>query len=364
MWKIEQCQFHPELNLIVGKNASGKTRIVNTINNLGGLLSGGRIGSGNWEIVFQKDQKTEIQYSLSIENYQVLKETFIENEQIRLERDSSGKGTIWAEKLQQKIEFQIETHELAAVKKCDSIQHPFLSALSQWSSFLRTYRFATDFGRNTMAIIVNSTGTETREEDFDKDPDKIIALYNDAIKQWGSRFFEEIKKDMQFLNYNLKEITIESVGKIQAPPASLYAFHIQEEDLEYKIPQREISQGMFRALALIIHLNYLQFSSSAQSCILIDDIGEGLDFERSSRLIKLILKKFSSKDNVSPVQIFMTSNDRFVMNAIPLDYWLLIDRIPGGMNIFSKKNSPEMFEEFEFTGLNNFDFLASEYFKG
>ncbi len=364
MWKIEQCLFHPELNLIVGMNASGKTRIVNTINNLGGLLSGRRIGSGNWEIVFQKDQKTEIQYSLSIENYQVLKETFIENEQIRLERDSSGKGTIWAEKLQQKIEFQIETRELAAVKKCDSIQHPFLSALSQWSSFLRTYRFATDFGRNTMAIIVTSTGTETREEDFDKDPDKIIALYNDAIKQWGYRFFEEIKKDMQFLNYNLKEITIESVGKIQAPPASLYAFHIQEEDLEYKIPQREISQGMFRALALIIHLNYLQFSSSAQSCILIDDIGEGLDFERSSRLIKLIFKKFFSKDNSSPVQIFMTSNDRFVMNAIPLDYWLLIDRIPGGMNIFSKKNSPEMFEEFEFTGLNNFDFLASEYFKG
>lgn len=40
---------------------------------------------------------------------------------------------------------------------------------------------------------------------------------------------------------------------------------------------------MYRALAVIIHLNYLLLAKKT-SCILIDDIGEGLDFERSTAL--------------------------------------------------------------------------------
>lgn len=169
---------------------------------------------------------------------------------------------------------------------------------------------------------------------------------------------------MGFIGYDLEWISVESVKQVKKHiQENAQSLHIKESDLNFKIPQHEISQGMFRALSLIIHLNYLKLSSSSQCCVLIDDIGEGLDFARSSKLIQLILEKFSLQDT-RYVQIIMTSNDRFVMNGIPLEYWLLIERMPKTMKFFSKRNSPEIFEEFEFTGLNNFDFLASEYFKG
>jgi ABC-type lipoprotein export system ATPase subunit len=51
------------------------------------------------------------------------------------------------------------------------------------------------------------------------------------------------------------------------------------------------------------------------TCVLIDDIGEGLDYERSSNLIKLLLKKMKKES----IQLIMSTNDRFVMNNIPYD---------------------------------------------
>jgi len=55
---------------------------------------------------------------------------------------------------------------------------------------------------------------------------------------------------------------------------------------------------------------------------LIDDIGEGLDYERSKKLIDLIIQKAKKY----AVQLIMTTNDRFVINKTPLEYWLVIKR--------------------------------------
>ena len=372
-WKIDSCLFHPALNLIVGKNASGKTRIINTISNLAALLSSNktpRFSSGNWEIVLQSN-RDEIKYLLRIEDFQVIEEKFYKNNELLLERDASGKGKIFAEEVGKKISFQISSSEIATLKKSDSLQHPFLADLTDWANGLRTYHFASDFGKTTLAILMKrpSSGdlSQTATEQPDKSPDQIVALYNEGKKKFGEEYIAHIKEDMAFIGYKLEDISVEPVKEIQSPPLlqdALQGIHITESDLKFKIPQHEISQGMFRAFALLAHLNYLKLCPDPQSCILIDDIGEGLDFDRSTKLIRLIVEKFSpDAPNSKKVQIIMTSNDRFVMNGIPLDYWLLLERIAGGVKIISKTNSPEIFKEFEFTGLNNFDFLASEYFK-
>jgi hypothetical protein len=91
---------------------------------------------------------------------------------------------------------------------------------------------------------------------------------------------------------------------------------------------------------------------------LIDDIGEGLDNDRSNSLIELIIEKI--KD--SSVQVIMTTNDRFVMNKVPLEYWSVIQRIPKKSLFYNYQNSKSTFEEFKRTGLNNFDFLSYEYY--
>lgn len=118
-----------------------------------------------------------------------------------------------------------------------------------------------------------------------------------------------------------------------------------------------------RVISLIIQLNYLEFNISEKSriTILIDDIGEGLDFERSSNLIKLLIKKAKKLSN--KIQLIMTTNDRFVMNSVPLDYWIVVDKELDRINFYSKETNREEFDNFELIGLNNFDFFSGEYYK-
>ena len=122
---------------------------------------------------------------------------------------------------------------------------------------------------------------------------------------------------------------------------------VQENDLSFKTTQFNMSQGMFRALALVIHVNYLSLSKK-RATILIDDIGEGLDFERSSKLISLLCEKAKKSD----FHLVMTTNDRFVMNKIPLEYWSIIYREGDAVKIVNSKNSKKLFKEFEYIGLN------------
>ena len=115
---------------------------------------------------------------------------------------------------------------------------------------------------------------------------------------------------------------------------------------------------MFRALALVVHLNICAFSKKKQ-VILVDDIGEDLDYERATAIINLLISKAKTYD----LQLIMTSNDRFVMNQVLLEYWSVLKRKGGIVKLFNSQNSPKQFNDFKYLGLNNFDFFASDLFE-
>jgi hypothetical protein len=117
-----------------------------------------------------------------------------------------------------------------------------------------------------------------------------------------------------------------------------------------------MSQGMFRAFSILIQVNYSQMSKKA-TCILIDDIGEGLDFERSCLLIDVLRKKADEPK----IQLIMSTNDRFVMNNVPLEEWSVLLRHGGRVQVRNYNNSKDVFDEFKFTGLSNFSFLELDF---
>ncbi len=113
---------------------------------------------------------------------------------------------------------------------------------------------------------------------------------------------------------------------------------------------------MFAALSIIIHVDY-RIMSMKPSCFIIDDIGEGLDYERSCSLIELLIEKSTGNQ----FQLIMSTNDRFVMNSVALDMWTVLRRdgcVVKGLNVL---NSKSKFDEFKYTGLNNFDLFATDY---
>jgi len=364
-WQIQGCQLG-NINLIVGKNATGKSKIINSINSLGSLLFGNEIIRPShkfreWEVIFDSDKSIK-KYTLIIENGQVTKEEFTINSKTYLSRGQSGEGTIWAEELEKNIKFQTPSGEVAAVKRRDSIQHPFFEDLYTWASSLRYYQFGTALGKNSMARFPE--GKDIRELTDFKDADFVIGIFKIGQEDLGQQFIDAIKTDMKAIGYNISEIGLQKPSNLfnekdQVPfflEESQYLY-VKENDLNSKTEQIDMSQGMFRALSLIIQINY-SLLASKPSCILIDDIGEGLDYERSSAMIKVLIEKAKT----GLVQLIMTTNDRFIMNGVPLEYWSVIERKPGVAKIHNIENSKNIFDEFKFTGLNNFDFFATNFY--
>ncbi len=353
-----------ERNLIVGKNASGKTRTLNIISALASYLAGVRplALSGNFDATFSHEQKV-LMYHLKYEDSQIVEEKFSLGNKILLNRGHGGEGVIWAEDIEggKDIRFQTPPSELAAVARRDTIQHKFLEPLYAWGSSLRHYHFGSSLGQDHLAVF---SGKADRKID-DRDEKAVVALYREAEKDFGDGFKQGVINDMREIDYNIEEIgirppvSIRLVPGLPGLPGEMVGLYVKEKDLPGITDQHSMSQGMFRALSIAIQVNYSQMAKKS-TCILIDDIGEGLDFDRSCRLIDLLRKKAQE----SNIQLILATNDRFVMNRVPLEEWSVIQRQRNHVMVRNYENSKELFEEFKFTGLSNFSFLEMDFVSG
>lgn len=354
-WSLFHTNFG-QINLMVGKNASGKTRTVHIISNLARLLSGKikpTFLSSDYSVIFRNDDNKEIKYRLVISDRKVEKEELIVDGKKLLNRNKGGKGYIYTTQFRKPIKFQTPDTELTSSTRRDSLQHPFFESLYNWSSNINLYLFGTPLGQDTVLLPSDDKSNDPKARELEG----VIRIYKIGEEKFGTNFKKQVIKDMASVGYKLEAINVGRPTNITSS-LDLLSLVIKEEGIDAPINQTEISQGMFRALSLIIQINYYSFLDKS-SCIVIDDIGEGLDFDRSTKLIQLII----SKAEKSKVQLIMSTNDRFVMNNVPLKYWSIIQRKDQGSKIYNYQNSKKVFDEFEFTGLNNFDFYSKKFFE-
>jgi ABC-type cobalamin/Fe3+-siderophores transport system ATPase subunit len=358
-WILEEFLLM-DTNLIVGKNASGKTRTLHIIRALANMLSGGPVSTlsgGRYDAEFIQDDGTRFAYKLTYGPSGVTMEEFSINEDVKLSRKKGGEGEIWAEDINDgtKIRFQTPISELAAVARRDTIQHSYLENLFNWGNSLRHFYFGSDLGKGHFALLSNQ-----KFKKIDKgDAKEVVSLLIQAEKEFKGKFKKHIIQDMIKLGYEIEEIGVQPPVSIRIEaniPGELVCLYVKEKDLLGITDQHSMSQGMFRALSLLIHVNYVQLKGKT-TCILIDDIGEGLDFDRSCRLIDLLRKKTKT----SKIQLVLSTNDRYVMNRVPLKEWSVLQRQGNFVRVLNIENSKDLFEEFKFTGMSNFSFLEMDF---
>ena len=357
-WALDNFSLEA-INLVVGKNATGKTRSLNLISNLAQILSGRKKPSelitGNFDVLFEHGDCV-LSYVLHIQDHKVVSEIFKENENVRLARGEGGKGEIYHAKEQRMLDFQTPDHEAAAVARRDSIQHDFLRPLSEWGAGVRHYAFGEAMGRNNIAVL-----SDTANPPDPSNAEQVIGLFRKADKHYPGTFKKKVMQLMQEVGYDLEDIRVESLSSFPLLPNAFMTgtpvvLVVKERSLSAPTEQFAISQGMFRALSVIINIQYA-INEDTPSCVVIDDIGEGLDFDRSCRLIEII--RSSSID--SNIQLIMSTNDKFVMNNVPMSEWSVLVRNGGRISVRNEHNSKQLFDAFKYTGLNNFDFLALDF---
>lgn len=346
------------VNLVVGKNASGKTWALNAIVALAGLVAGerraDRTASVKYDAVFDQDG-ARVQYTLSMMEGAVAAERILKDGDRLMSRGPDGVGKIRAEELNPKeMSFQSPPNEVAAFARRDLIQHPFLEPLFLWGSSLLHYRFGTPLGRDRFAVMM-----QQGESAFNpKDTEAPVVIFHRGQSQFGDDYVAAIVNDMRDIGYDIENIELGGLiptGVMPTTPGEFVQLLTKEKTIAAPTQQRVMSQGMFRALSLLIHVNYARLAIKP-TCFIIDDIGEGLDYERSCALIDVLMTKASA----GGVQLIMSTNDRFVMNNVPLEYWSVLGRTGKVCHVYNHENT-SAFKKFKFTGLNNFDFLATDY---
>ncbi len=349
-----------QINLIVGTNATGKSRTINAINNLARMLfpeAKTRAVFAEYDVLFDSDGH-RLRYVVEVNQGKVIREEFYRDEEQLLQRGPSGEGEIFAEAEKKKIPFKPPESDLAAVFRRDSLQHSFLEPLHDWASSVRHYEFGSSLGKDRFAVF-----TKDGPEPDERDANQVVGVFAKAHKLFGNTFVGSLNQDMKRMGYDVDaiEMCIPELLTILPPrlPGAVQGIGVRERVIGGIIDQFEMSQGMFRALSILIQVNYAAMAHRSY-CILIDDIGEGLDFERSTRLIELLREKALE----SSFQLIMATNDRFVMDHVPLEEWSVLQRHGGHVRVLNYGNSPELFEDFKFTGLSNFSFLETDFAKG
>ena len=356
-WRLSPTDL-ANINLVVGKNASGKSRFLAVVNSLAMVLSGRKrdpFSSANFKAGFKSEHN--YQYDLHMEDAEIQSETLDVDGDRMFDRGQDGSGKIKMDAIGESLDFKVPSSSIVAVARRDEIQHPWLEPLHEWGSSVCLYHFGAEFGRRTAVIV-------TDEED-EKQPDplnenQVLQLFMAGLRDYGDKFKQSVIADMESLGYDIEDVEagIDPNVQINQPVFSHPHFLlVKEKGIPGLVNQLNMSQGMYRALALMIHLVFNQMAD-LKSLILIDDIGEGLDFERASSLISLVIEK--AKKHF--LQTIMTTNDRFVMNAVPLEYWSIAYREGNVVRLITQRSSPEVFEKFKSVGLSNFDFFSREMF--
>ncbi len=343
------------VNLIVGMNASGKTRTLNVLNGVAGFVSGQRsLSSMKCNAVFA-DGESLMRYTVRIDDTRIVRERLTRDGETLLRRSATGRGKIKAVRLKEPIDFKIPQNQSVVVAKRDEAQHPFLEPMRAWAESVIYLRCGTDMGRNSYAM----TGEgPTLPNVISPDSNMPSSTFLSGLNKFGKRkFMFPIRRAMKSVGYPLSDISVGPSSSLTANLGRMLGLRVKERDLKCETDQHSMSAGMFGALATFTQVQYALLVNPS-SWILIDDIGEGLDYERASAVISLLRQKTLE----SGATLVMATNNRFVMNDVPLDEWQIIQRKGSTVRFFNQKNSPKAFSEFEYTGLSNFDFFRTGWY--
>jgi len=357
-WLIDNVSLG-EINLMVGKNSSGKTRTLNALSDLVNMLMGkGTTATGpvSYDLLFMNDD-IFMKYELAFDLETIHLERLYVNEELVMERGEDGKGTVKYEATPGSIflNFEIPHDQLACYAKRDRLQHPFIEIIHGWAISLRRFNFSGDLGKTRYAL---KSSFESKEVDWTDTTASLVPAISVAEEEY-KQFHELVLRDMQQIGYELEDFGIIHFSeRFGGSSQDRYAVFTTEKGLEKQVTQRDMSQGMFRAFSVLVQVNYYILCGQ-KGFVIIDDIGEGLDFSRAKQLVQVLIAKAKE----SKIQLIMSTNDSFIMNAVDIENWAVIMREGHKISLYNYENSKEIFEEFKFTGLNNFDFYASEFFR-
>lgn len=327
-WEIGPIHFSQQ-SLIVGPNASGKSTVLRCIRNFVRIVLGyskvDALPDCQYELEFSNDIGV-VTYTLLIQAGRVVKELLKTGDTVRLVRDENG-SRVGEEPV------NVPETTLVLNARRDIVKYPDIEMVLTWVEKMSSFIFSNILSSNSSV-----SPFTTSQLDICVMWEKLKETQKEAVKDW-----------MRELRYNIKTIDI-ALNKLGEK--SLF---VVEDEVASPVIMGSMSNGMFRVLYLFVYLHYV--ASYTSGAVLIDDIGEGLDYFRSSSLGK----KLFAFGQEHGVQMIVTSNDSFLVDTVDLSAWVLLKRTGRVVTSISAKTNPEDFARFRKLGLSNFDLMKTDF---
>lgn len=328
-----------QINLIVGKNSVGKSTLTHSIHNFCRMITQKIPGFiiGKHDFTFTSNKGDEIHYEVD-HNGRWIEEKLTLGEEVVLER-TLEKTRIKSFTNDKKNEIAPPNNKLVLQVRRDKKEYPFFEDIVSWAENTSLFKFG----------LLSPEDLKFRDRSLDRTAGFIDVIPYD-VKQMDENDKKLLFQEMALLDYSLEKLGVENLGRQNS------IIYIFEKGIEGPLFHPQLSQGMLRTLFLLIFVN-ARIKEGKMSTLIIDDLCEGLDFERAKKLGKLLLRKIQD----TKIQLIATSNDNFLMDVFPIKYWNILTREKSMIKTANYQNNKEKFDEFKFTGLSNFDLFSSDY---
>lgn len=325
--------FPSNVNLLVGDTATGKSRFLNTIFNLGEFVKGKRPVSGQWKLTFEHKDKI-YKWELISDRVGELsnKKVIIKQEDVWVKNGSkfeslikrNSESFLFGKSKMPKLS-QSET-AIGLLKEDEAIK-PLYEAFSS----IRHRRFSVD-GANKVSQIdsinpkqffpKNRTEKQILKELFDLDLGVSSTMF--FIKKYSYTIFKKIVIAYRRFFPFIEDITVGDFSDIQSEvrlPGKSPVLFIREVGQKTSFAIVDMSSGMQKVFQILLDTYLLP----DEGVYLIDEYENSLGVGAIDFFPEFILEL--DKD----IQFFITSHHPYLINKIPVKDWFVFHR--DGVNV-------------------------------
>lgn len=327
-WSLDGLSLN-HLNLVVGMNAVGKTRTVAAMGRVVRFIKGEVDASAeDFGCTLLLENGGQLEYSFEVSGGNIQAE-ILRKDGVSLIRREQFSAQMYGETISP------PSNKLVIQIRRDTMLYPEIEEIIQWVEHTSVFIFS------------NITTSPNSLSPYAISTEPLLPVMYGKISVAQRDLMLSFMRDMGYLIDRIDEYERDNGSKM---------LRIFETGIDIPLTPFDLSNGMFRVFCVLLYMIYSSTLADAR-CLIIDDMGEGLDYMRSTKLGRIMFK-YCKENNV---QLIVTSNDSFLMDTIDLEYWNILQRSGKRVQSLNCQTHPVLFEKFARTGLNNFDLLSSNF---
>lgn len=331
-----------QFSMITGLNSVGKTRTCNVIKNtfkkIAMSLKPPQLGTT--DLVFKTTDGKTYKLLLSVKQDESFNQVIKEEKLYEIDKDNSqmlfDRKEIFDCNLNKPFEYSPPDDSLTFHARRDKVSYPYIENIINDST--KFYFLQSESTGIYSAIAKNRFPNEI-------DPGKTPSIFHELVTEEKKKI---ILDEINSLEFPIEDIIVRTVS-VNGQEIPLLLF--KEKGVgTYDIANA--SSGMKTVIFLITCLNLVEDGA----CVLIDNLGDGLDHKRSMEIVPVLEEKALNK------QIIVSTNNEILLNQTDIRNWNILHREGHNVKAYNYLNNRERLTKFADSGLSNYEYFMDQHY--